>query len=110
MKLKYLPRFILLFLFRVLLLPFCFFVQNIEANEAGAIIVLSSKGTVNAISPTGQVVPSNLKSGTVLAEGFSIKTGLTGETSILFSNGTTASIEPNSQIKISSYTLTPFIS
>jgi hypothetical protein len=70
MKPKYLPRFILLFLFRVLLLPFCFFVQNIEANEAGAIIVLSSKGTVNAISPTGQVVPSILKSGTVLAEGF----------------------------------------
>ena len=110
MKPKYLPRFILLFLFRVLLLPFCFFVQNIEANEAGAIIVLSSKGTVNAISPTGQVVPSILKSGTVLAEGFSIKTGLTGETSILFSNGTTASIEPNSQIKISSFTQTPFIS
>jgi hypothetical protein len=110
MRPKYLPRFILLFLFRVLLLPFCFFVQNIEANEAGAIIVLSSKGIVNAISPTGQVVPSILKSGTVLAEGFSIKTGLTGETSILFSNGTTASIEPNSQIKISSFTQTPFSS
>jgi hypothetical protein len=110
MKPKYLPRFILLFLFRVLLLPFCFFVQNIEANEAGAIIVLSSKGTVNAISPTGQVVPSILKSGTVLAEGFSIKTGLTGETSILFSNGTTASIEPNSRIKISSFSQDEFIS
>lgn len=110
MKPKYLPRFILLFLFRVLLLPFCFFVQNIEANEAGAIIVLSSKGTVNAISPTGQVVPSILKSGTVLAEGFSIKTGLTGETSILFSNGTTASIDPNSRIKISSFSQDEFVS
>ena len=110
MKPKYLPRFILLFLFRVLLLPFCFFVQNIEANEAGAIIVLSSKGTVNAISPTGQVVPSILKSGTVLTEGFSIKTGLTGETSILFSNGTTASIDPNSRIKISSFSQDEFVS
>ncbi|MFL2913174.1 MAG: FecR domain-containing protein [Opitutales bacterium] len=94
----------------MLLLPFCFFVQNIEANEAGAIIVLSSKGTVNAISPTGQVVPSILKSGTVLAEGFSIKTGLTGETSILFSNGTTASIDPNSRIKISSFSQDEFVS
>lgn len=110
MKPKYSPRFILFFLFRVLLLPFCFFVQNIEANEAGAIIVLSSKGTVNAISPTGKVVPSILKSGTVLAEGFSIKTGLTGETSILFSNGTTASIDPNSRIKISSFSQDEFVS
>lgn len=110
MKPKYLSKFILLFLFRVLFLPFCFFVQNIEANETGAIIVLSSKGTVNAISPTGQVVPSILKSGTVLAEGFSIKTGLTGETSILFSNGTTASIDPNSRIKISSFSQDEFVS
>ena len=110
MKPKYLSKFILLFLFRVLFLPFCLFVQNIEANEAGAIIVLTSKGTVNAISPTGQVVPSILKSGTVLAEGFSIKTGLTGETSILFSNGTTASIDPNSRIKISSFSQDEFVS
>ena len=110
MKPKYLTKFILLFLFRVLFLPFCFFVQNIEANEAGAIIVISSKGNVNAISPTGQVVPSILKPGTVLAEGYSVKTGLTGEASILFSNGTTASIEPNSRIKVSSFTQTPFLS
>jgi hypothetical protein len=110
MKPKYFLRFISLFLFRVVLLPFSLFINNSEANEVGAIIVLSSKGTVNAISPTGQVVPSILKSGTVLAEGFSINTGLTGEVSILFSNGTTASIDRNSRVKISSFSQDEFVS
>jgi hypothetical protein len=108
METKYLLKLTSTFLFRTLLLPFCFFVQNIVANEGGAIIVLTSKGSVNAISPAGQVVPSILKSGTVLAPGFSVKTGLTGEVSILFSNGTTASVEPNSQIKIISFSQDDF--
>ena len=77
-----------------------------QANEGaspGAIIMLSSQGLVQALDPAGNLVAGALSPGTVLAQGFSIKTGLTGEVSMLFSNGTVATIEPRTHIKISTF-------
>jgi hypothetical protein len=101
-------NFLYLNFLRVLLLLICCIGQIKNVTADGSIIVLTSKGMVNAISPTGKILPSLIKPGTVLAEGFSVKTGLAGESSILFSNGTVASIEPNSQIQISLFTQEPF--
>ena len=53
-----------------------------QANEnvkPGAIILLSTKGLVQAIDPVGNVVAGILKPGAVLAEGYSLKTGFGGE-------------------------------
>ena len=74
-------------------------------NEAssGAIIVLSAKGLVQAIDPQGNLVLGTLKPGAVLAEGYSLKTGFGGEAALLFSNGTVATLEPRSKVRIDSF-------
>ena len=71
--------------------------------KPGAIILLSAKGLVQAIDPNGNVVAGILKPGAVLAEGYSLKTGFGGEAAMLFSNGTVATLEPRSQVKIASF-------
>ena len=71
--------------------------------EPGAIIILSAKGLVQAIDPDGNVVAGILKPGAVLAEGYSLKTGFGGEAALLFSNGTVATLEPRSLVKIASF-------
>tara|TARA_B100001093_G_scaffold517697_1_gene600056 strand:+ start:154 stop:2679 length:2526 start_codon:yes stop_codon:yes gene_type:complete len=71
--------------------------------KPGAIILLSAKGLVQAIDPNGNVVAGTLKPGAVLAEGYSLKTGFGGEAAMLFSNGTVATLEPRSQVKILSF-------
>ena len=74
-------------------------------NEAssGAIIVLSAKGLVQALDPQGNLVLGTLKYGAVLAEGYSLKTGFGGEAALLFSNGTVATLEPRSKVRIDSF-------
>ena len=108
MKTPQICNFLFFNLFRVSLLLICGIGQIKNATASGSIIVLTSKGMVNAITPTGKILPSLIKPGTVLAEGFSVKTGLAGESSILFSNGTIASIEPNSLVQISTFKQDPF--
>ena len=71
--------------------------------KPGAIIVLSAKGLVQAIDPAGNVVAGTLKPGAVLAEGYSLKTGFGGEAAMLFSNGSVATVEPRSQVKVSTF-------
>ena len=68
--------------------------------KPGAIIVLSAKGLVQAVDPAGNAVSSVIKSGAVLAEGYTLKTGFGGEAAVLFSNGTTATLEPRTQISV----------
>ena len=80
---------------------------NDKASK-GAIIILSSKGLVQVLDPSGNQVAGPLNPGTVIAEGFSMKTGFAGEVSVLFSNGTVATIEPRTQIKIESFLQKPF--
>ena len=76
--------------------------------ESGAIIVLSSKGLVEVTDPQGKIITKTLKPGTVLTEGFTIRTGLTGEMSALFSNGMTATLERQTSLKISTFLQAPF--
>ena len=76
--------------------------------ESGAIIVLSSKGLVEVTDPLGKIITKTLKPGTVLTEGFTIRTGLTGEMSALFSNGMTATLERQTSLKISTFLQAPF--
>lgn len=76
--------------------------------ESGAIIALSSKGLVEVTDPQGKIITKTLKPGTVLTEGFTIRTGLTGEMSALFSNGMTATLERQTSLKISTFLQKPF--
>ena len=75
--------------------------------ETGAVIVLSSKGLVEVTDPKGKIITKTLKPGMVLAEGFTIRTGITGEMSALFSNGMTATIERQTILKISTFLQEP---
>ena len=76
--------------------------------QSGAIIVLSSKGLVEVTDSQGKIITKTLKPGTVLTEGFTIRTGLTGEMSALFSNGMTATLERQTSLKISTFLQEPF--
>ena len=99
--LKKLPSFFLLGL--VFGMSFFFAQLHGQANgevKPGAIIVLSAKGLVQAVDPAGNAVSSVIKSGAVLAEGYTLKTGFGGEAAVLFSNGTTATLEPRTQISV----------
>ena len=75
--------------------------------ETGAVIVLSSKWLVEVTDPKGKIITKTLKPGMVLAEGFTIRTGITGEMSALFSNGMTATIERQTILKISTFLQEP---
>ncbi|MEC7542533.1 MAG: FecR domain-containing protein, partial [Verrucomicrobiota bacterium] len=75
--------------------------------ETGAVIVLSSKGLVEVTDPKGKIITKTLKPGMVLAEGFTIRTGITGEMSALFSNGMTATIDRQTILKISTFLQEP---
>ena len=55
--------------------------------ETGAVIVLSSKGLVEVTDPKGNIITKTLKPGMVLAGGFTIRAGITGEMSALFRMG-----------------------
>ena len=87
----------------------CFFafvsssLGQVGVLDSGAIIVLSSKGLVEVTDPQGKIITKTLKPGSVLSEGFTIRTGLTGEMSALFSNGMTATLERQTQLKITTF-------
>ena len=66
----------------------------------GAVIVLESKGLVQASDSTGKLITNGLSSGTVLSDGFSLSTGLSGQLTILLSNGIVATIEPESKLSL----------
>jgi hypothetical protein len=74
----------------------------------GSIIVLGSRGSVTSGLPNGYNFPKNVQRGDVLTEGLVIKTGQFAEVLLLFSNGTTATIDENSEFFITEFTQTPF--
>lgn len=96
--------------FLVLTFAFAHYLWSQDKGEPkpGAIIVLSAKGLVQAIDPAGNVVAGTLKPGAVLAEGYSLKTGFGGEAAMVFSNGSVATVEPRSQVKVSTFLQSPF--
>ncbi len=79
-----------------------------QPAESGAAIVLNASGLVEAIAPDGKKVPGLVKRGSVLTEGFTIKTGAFAESVLLFSNGTVATLNEKTTIQISIFSQKPF--
>jgi hypothetical protein len=79
-----------------------------QPTDSGAIIVLNASGLVEAISPDGKKVPGLVKRGSVLTEGFTIKTGAFAESVLLFSNGTVATLSEKTTLRISIFSQQPF--
>ena len=77
-------------------------------GQKGSVIVIQTKGLVEAISPTGSKLKEPVVRGSVLPEGYSIKTNLFSESVLLFSNGTTATIQENSVFKLIAFEQAPF--
>ncbi|MEL0099018.1 MAG: FecR domain-containing protein, partial [Opitutae bacterium] len=76
--------------------------------QNGSVIVLQTKGVVEAISPQGVKLKEPVVRGSVLPVGYAINTGLFSESILLFSNGTTATVLEKSQIKLTQFKQLPF--
>ena len=91
---------------------FLLFLFVLCANQAfgqkGSVIVIQTKGLVEAISPNGAKLTEPVVRGSVLPEGYSIKTNLFSESVLLLSNGTTATIQENSVFKLIEFNQKPF--
>ena len=68
-------KLIFIFVVNITLLVAHSWGQANNQTTSGAIILLSSKGLVQVLDPLGNQVAGPLNPGTVLAEGFSVKTG-----------------------------------
>jgi len=79
-----------------------------QTVESGAAIVLNASGLVEAVSPDGKKVPGLVKRGSVLTEGFTISTGAFAESVLLFSNGTVATLNEKTAVRISIFSQEPF--
>jgi hypothetical protein len=77
-------------------------------GQKGSVIVIQTKGLVEAISPNGAKLKEPVVRGSVLPEGYSIKTNLFSESVLLLSNGTTATIQENSVFKLLEFKQKPF--
>jgi len=77
-------------------------------GQKGSVIVIQTKGLVEAISPNGAKLKEPVVRGSVLPEGYSIKTNLFSESVLLLSNGTTATIQENSVFKLIEFNQKPF--
>lgn len=98
------PRNLLLFY----LLPLFGVSLHGQTVESGAAIVLNASGLVEAVSPDGKKVPGLVKRGSVLTEGFTISTGAFAESVLLFSNGTVATLNEKTAVRISIFSQEPF--
>jgi hypothetical protein len=79
-----------------------------QNGESGAAIVLNASGLVEAVAPDGKKVPGLVKRGSVLTEGFTISTGAFAESVLLFSNGTVATLNEKTAVRISIFSQEPF--
>jgi hypothetical protein len=91
-----------------LLLIFAVLFANNAFGQKGSVIVIQTKGLVEAISPNGTKLQEPVVRGSVLPEGYSIKTNLFSESVLLLSNGTTATIQENSVFKLIEFNQKPF--
>ena len=76
--------------------------------QKGSVIVIQTKGVVEAYSPQGRKLTAPVVRGSVLPVGYSIKTALFSESTLLFSNGTTATIQENSKLRLDKFNQSPF--
>lgn len=91
-----------------LLLIFSVLFASQAFGQKGSVIVIQTKGLVEAISPNGAKLKEPVVRGSVLPEGYSIKTNLFSESVLLLSNGTTATIQENSVFKLLEFKQKPF--
>ena len=91
-----------------LLLIFSVLFASSAFGQKGSVIVIQTKGLVEAISPNGTKLKEPVVRGSVLPEGYSIKTNLFSESVLLLSNGTTATIQENSVFKLIEFKQKPF--
>ena len=76
--------------------------------QKGSVIVIQTKGVVEAYSPQGRKLTAPVVRGSVLPVGYSIKTGLFAESTLLLSNGTTATLQENSKLRLDKFEQSPF--
>ena len=76
--------------------------------QKGSVIVIQTKGVVEAYSPQGRKLTAPVVRGSVLPVGYSIKTGLFAESILLLSNGTTAILQENSKLRLDKFEQAPF--
>lgn len=76
--------------------------------ESGSVIVIQTRGVVHAYSPQGRKLTAPVVRGSVLPVGYSIKTGFFSESILLFSNGTTATVQENSKLRLDKFSQAPF--
>ena len=76
--------------------------------QKGSVIVIQTKGVVEAYSPQGRKLTAPVVRGSVLPVGYSIKTGLFAESTLLLSNGTTATLQENSKLRLDKFEQAPF--
>jgi hypothetical protein len=77
-------------------------------GQKGSVIVIQTKGMVEAVSPNDAKLKEPVVRGSILPEGYSIKTNLFSESVLLLSNGTTATIQENSVFKLLEFKQKPF--
>lgn len=76
--------------------------------QKGSVIVIQTKGVVEAYSPQGRKLTAPVVRGSVLPVGYSIKTRLFAESTLLLSNGTTATLQENSKLRLDKFEQSPF--
>lgn len=76
-------------------------------SRKGNIRVVKVKGTPTVTNPEDKST-ADLKEGTFIQQGYSINTGKGDEAMLLFSNGTTVTVQPNSNFSIDQFLQTPF--
>ena len=79
------------------------------AQNSGSLIVLDIKGEAETFLPNGQLIQNKLTRGMIMSEGISLQTSQFSEVLILFSNGTTLTLEENSKLEILKFKQEPFL-
>jgi hypothetical protein len=79
------------------------------AQNSGSLIVLDVKGEAETFLPNGQLIQNKLTRGMIMSEGISLETSQFSEVLILFSNGTTLTLEENSKLVILKFKQEPFL-
>ena len=94
-------RFILLFFI-------LFGILSAEKERPGSVIVLNVRGNAVSVMPNGQHFDKKIERGNILSEGLTLKTSNFAEVLLLFSNGTTVTLDQNSELIISRFKQSPF--
>ena len=77
-------------------------------GQEGTVIVIQTKGVVEAFSPRGIKLKEPVTRGSVLPVGYAIQTGLFSESVLLFSNGTSATLQEKSKLKLTKFSQAKF--